>query len=247
MNENRVVSLSEAASLVKSGQSLALGGVTLYRRPVAFVYELLRRQPRLSDLTLLCFTRVRSCYFGLEIFGLAPMFTSARNIEVVQETEGSLAAGLRASMAGVGFMPALGWIGTDMLKLRPDVKCVTDPYTGEELVAFPALGCDVAVIHALVADRNGNARLNSNRGVDAELALVANTVIVTAEEIVDELTSDVDIVGALVTGVAHTPRGAWPTSCYPSYPVGGSELLRYVDECNAGGFESYLSGVLTKV
>ncbi len=262
MNENRVVSLSEAASLVKSGHTLALGGVTLYRRPVAFVYELLRRQPRLSDLTLLCFTagyesdllvgagcvsRVRSCYFGLEIFGLAPMFTSARNIEVTQETEGSLAAGLRASMAGVGFMPALGWIGTDMLKLRPDVKCVTDPYTGEELVAFPALGCDVAVIHALVADRSGNARLNSNRGVDAELALVADTVIVTAEEIVDELTSDVDIVGALVTGVAHTPRGAWPTSCYPSYPVGGSELLRYVDECNAGGFESYLSGVLTKV
>src|SRR5438045_9194407 len=94
-----------------------------------------------SNLTLLCFTasydsdlllgagcisRVPSCYFGLEIFGLAPMFTSARNIDVVQETEGSLAAGLRASMAGVGFMPALGWLGTDMLKLRPDVKCVTD-------------------------------------------------------------------------------------------------------------------------
>src|SRR5260221_13333992 len=226
MNENRVISLTEAASLVKSGQTLALGGVTLYRRPVAFVYELLRRQPGLSDLTLLCFTagyesdllvgagcvsRVRSCYFGLEIFGLAPMFTSARNIEVTQETEGSLAAGLRASMAGVGFMPALGWIGTDMLKLRPDVKCVTDPYTGEELVAFPALGCDVAVIHALVADRSGNARLNQNRGVDLELSLVAKTVILTAEEIVDQLATDVDIVGSLITGVVYAPPGAGPT------------------------------------
>src|SRR5258708_31745492 len=126
------------------------------------------------------------------MLGLAWMFTRARIVEGVQETERSLAAGLRASMAGVGFMPALGWLGTDMLKLRPDVKCVTDPYTGEALVAFPALSCDVAVIHALVADRNGNARLNSNRGVDAELALVADTVIITAEEIVDELTSDVD-------------------------------------------------------
>jgi glutaconate CoA-transferase, subunit A len=261
MNENRVVTLAEAASLVQSGQTLAFGGVTLYRRPVAFVYELLRRDPRLGDLNLLCFTagyesdllvgagcvrRVRSCYFGLEIFGLAPMFTSARNIEVVQETEGSLAAGLRATMAGVGFMPALGWLGTDMLKLRPDVKCITDPYTGEELVAFPAVDCDVAVIHALVADRSGNARLNSNRGVDAELALVAKTVIITAEEVVDELTSDVDIVGSLVTFVAHAPRGAWPTSCYPNYPVGGSEILRYVDECNAGGFESYLAGILAR-
>src|SRR5258708_30380892 len=165
-------------------------------------------------------------------------------MEVVQQTEGSLGAGLRASMAGVGFMPALAWIGRDMLKLRPDVKCVTDPYAGEELVAFPALGCDVAVIHALVADRNGNARLNSNRGVDAELALVADTVIISAEEIVDELTSDVDIVGPLVTGVALTPHGAWPTSCYPAYPVGGGEILRYADTCNPGVFHEYLASVL---
>src|SRR5258708_10039882 len=208
MNENRVISLTEAASLVKSGQTLALGGVTLYRRPVAFVYELLRRQPRLSDLTLLCFTagyesdllvgagcvsRVRSCYFGLEIFGLAPMFTAARNIDVTAESEASLAAGMRATMAGVGFMPSTAWIGTDMLTLRPDVKMIIDPYSGPELVAFPALRCDVAVIHALVADRSGHARLNRNRGVCHELPLVADTVIITAEEIGDELIADVDL------------------------------------------------------
>src|SRR5262249_39219033 len=153
MNENRQISLQEAAALVKPGQTLALGGMTLYRRPVAFVRELLRRDPRPSDLTLLCFTasyesdllvgagcvsHVRSCYFGLEIFGLAPMFTAAATLDVIQETEASLAAGLRATMAGIGFMPALGWLGTDLMTLRPDVKTVIDPYSGEELVAFPA-------------------------------------------------------------------------------------------------------------
>jgi acyl CoA:acetate/3-ketoacid CoA transferase alpha subunit len=170
MNENRQISLQEATALIQPGQTLALGGMTLYRRPVAFVYELLRRDPRPTDLT----------------------------------------------------------------------------YNGEELVAFPALKCDVAVIHALVADRSGNARINGNRGVDAELALVAETVIVTAEEIVDELTSDVDIVGPLVKGVVHAPRGAWPTSCYPLYPVGGGEILRYVDACNAGCFDEYLASVLAR-
>jgi glutaconate CoA-transferase subunit A len=240
MNENRQISLTEAAALVKPGQRLALGGMTLYRRPVAFVYELLRRQPRPADLTLLCFTagyesdllvgagcvrQVRSCYFGLEIFGMAPMFSTATTLDVVQETEASLAAGMRATMAGVGFMPALGWIGTDLMTLRPDVK---------------------TVIHALVADRSGNARINGNRGVDAELALVADTVIVTAEEVVDELTSDVDIVGPLVTAVAHAPRGAWPTSCYPLYPVGGGEILKYVDACNAGCFDEYLASALSR-
>src|SRR4051812_13257251 len=98
MNENRELSLAEAVSLVKSGQTLALGGLTLYRRPIAFVYELLRRPNRPGDLTLLCFTasyesdllvgagcvsRVRSCYFGMEAFGLAPMFTTAQNLDVV--------------------------------------------------------------------------------------------------------------------------------------------------------------------
>src|SRR5262245_37403402 len=173
MNEDRQLSLTEAAALVKPGDVLALGGMTLYRRPVAFVYELLRRLDRPTDLTLLCFTagyesdlligagcvsRVRSCYVGLEIFGLAPMFTAAKNLDVVQESEASLAYGLRATMAGVGFMPSLAWLGTDMLALRPDVKTVSDPYTGEELVAFPAIGCDFAVVHALVADRAGNAK-----------------------------------------------------------------------------------------
>ncbi len=259
MNEDKRISLAAAASLVQSGQILALGGMTLYRRPVAFVSEMLRHTPRPTNLTLMCFTasyesdlligagcvsRVRSCYFGLEIFGLAPMFTAARNLDVVPESEVSLAAGMRATMAGVGFMPSTAWIGTDMLTLRPDVKMIIDPYSGRELVAFPALRCDVAVIHALVADRSGNARLNRNRGVDHELPLVADTVIVTAEEIVDELIADVDLVGSVVTAVVHAPRGAWPTSCYPLYAVVGGEILRYVDACNANGFEDYLSGVL---
>ncbi len=259
MNEDKRMTLSEAAKLVQSGQVLALGGMTLYRRPVAFVYELLRRMDRPTDLTLLCFTAgyesdllvgsgcvslVRSCYFGLEIFGLAPMFTVAKTLDVIQESEGSLASGLRATMTGAGFMPALGWLGTDLMKLRPDVKTVTDPYSGEERVAFPALHCDAAVIHALVADRSGNARLNQNRGVDMGLSLVARTVILTAEEIVDQLATDVDIVGSLITGVVHAPRGAWPTSCYPLYPVGGGEILRYVDACNADCFGDYLASVL---
>jgi glutaconate CoA-transferase, subunit A len=261
MNEDRRLSLADAAALVRPGDVLALGGMTLYRRPVAFVYELLRRADRLTDLTLLCFTaayesdllvgagcvsRVRTCYFGLEIFGLAPAFTAAKNLDVVAETEASLAYGLRASMAGVGFMPSLAWVGTDLLKLRPDVKTVIDPYTQDTLVAFPAIGCDVAIIHALVADNAGNARLNPNRAVDPELALISKTVIITAEEIVDELTTGVDIAGPLVTAVVHAPRGAWPTSCYPLYAVGGGEILKYIDACNAGCFQQYLDEVLVR-
>jgi acyl CoA:acetate/3-ketoacid CoA transferase alpha subunit len=258
---NKVVSLAEAASRVTPGAVLALGGMTLYRRPVAFVLALLRQPSPPSNLTLLNFTssyesdllvgaglvsRVRTCYFGFEGFGLAPMFTQAANLgdlEVVEETEASLAFGLRATLADVGFMAGRGWMGTDLLRLRPDVKTIQDPYSGEVLAAFPALRPDVAVIHALEADSQGNARLNRNLGVDAELALAAQTVIVTAEAIVDRLDT-ADIVAPLVTAVAPAPRGAWPTSCHPLYPMEGEEILAYLEACGREAFDTYLQGRL---
>ncbi len=260
--EDKRTTLEQAARLVRSGNTLALGGVTLYRRPVAFVLALLAQQPRPTDLTLLSFTAgfesdllvgagmvstVRTCYFGLEAFGFAPMFTQAANegrLRVMEETEASLSYGIRAHLANVSFMPAYAWLGTDLLKLRPDVKVIDDPYhPGQQLVAFPAVDWDVAVIHALQADPSGNARLNLNLGVDIELALGARHVIITAEEIVERFEGPVDISGALVTALVHAPRGAWPTSCYPLYPLAGGELLRYVEACNTGEFTAYVEGL----
>ncbi len=247
---DKIITMEEAAGLVASGDTLALGGMTLYRRPAAFVRALIRRYRQTGepgDLTLLAFTaglesdwlvgagmvsRVRTCYFGLEIFGLAPMFTYHANrgeIEILEETEASLALGLRAQMAGIGFMPGRAWLGTDLPRLRPDVRTVFDPYSGEELMAFPAIRPDVAVIHALRADRDGNAQIGQNRGVDEELYLTAGQVILTAEEIVPELTK-ADLVGPMVTAVVHAPQGAAPTSCHPLYPLDGQALLDYAEQ-----------------
>lgn len=249
MND-KLISIQEAAENVKSGDMLALGGMTLYRRPVAFCVELVRRFQKHQNpqaLTLFAFTagyesdllvgagmieRVRSCYFGLEIFGLAPMFTYYANrgeIEIMEESEASLAFGLRAQMAGISFTPGRGWLGTDLPKLRPDVRTIIDPYQGEELIAFPAIKPDVAVIHALRADRDGNAQIGKNKGVDEELSLTAETVIVTTEEIVPEL-NEADLVAPLVDAVVHAPEGAAPTSCHPLYPLAGESILAYTEQ-----------------
>lgn len=254
---DKVTTLAEAALLVNSGDTLSLGGMNLYRRPVAFVRELLKRDVR--DLTLLCYsasyesdlligarrvTAIRTCYCGLEAFGLAPMFTSMATrgeLKVIEESEGSLAFGLRATLGRVGFMPGPGWIGTDMFKVRPDVKVIDDPYTGKPVAAFPAITCDVAVIHAPIADRFGNARLSGNLAVDSDLSLIADRVIITAEEIVDQLDAPMDITGLSVTAVVHAPNGAWPTSCYPNYSLDGEEILRYIDTCAAEKFDVYLA------
>ncbi len=258
-------SIEEAAAVVRDGQTLALGGMTLYRRPMAFVKALLRRSPRPRNLTLLSFTggmesdlligagcvgQVRSAYFGLEAFGLAPMFTQAvqaRRVQVIEETEASIVMGIRGAIAGVGFMPSRAWLGTDLPTLRPDVKTVMDPYSDEELLAFPAIPCDIAVIHGLAGDKHGNVLINNNLGIDMELVYLADTVVATVEEIVDGLRPTVAGVIIPYPGcdmLVHAQAGAAPTSCYPRYPLAGGTILRYVEACNAGRFEQFLAGFL---
>jgi glutaconate CoA-transferase subunit A len=259
---SKQISIDQAVDLVQSGSMMALGGMTLYRRPVAFVRALIKRYQHTSkpsNLTLLAFTagyesdllvgaglvsHVRSCYFGLEIFGFAPMFTalaSSGELDVIEETEISISMGLRAQMASVGFMPGLGWIGTDLPRLRPDVRTIIDPYSGEELMAFPAIHPDVAVIHALTADYDGNALIGDNKGVDIELCLASKMVIITTEELVPEL-NKADLVAPCVQAVVHTPKGALPTSCHPLYSLDAEAILKYAEQVSdQDTFNKYLA------
>lgn len=266
--EDKRVHLEDALDLIpQRGCSLAFGGVTLYRRPMSFAFGLLKRAletgfPR--DIDLLCFTAglesdiligaelvrsLRTCYCGLEVFGLAPNFTTAAgkgSVKIIEESEASIALGLRAAMAGVGFMPSPAWQGTDLLNLRKDVKSVEDPYTGERLTAFPALRAEYAVLHALEADPFGNALIGGNQGVDRELALLADIVILTVEKVVESLTK-ADIVGTFVDAIVEIPNGAWPSSCHPSYPLDGLAILEYTEKAGTDAYDELLGKWLARV
>lgn len=258
---DKLLPIEEAAALIPSGCSLAFGGMTIYRRPMAFTRALLKRfyatgEPR--DLTLVSFTSgmesdllvgagmvqcVRTCYFGLEIFGLAPMFTYYANrglLQIMEETEASLSFGLRAGIARLGFMPGRAWLGTDLPRLRPDVKTIEDPYTGETLMAFPAIRPDVSVIHALQSDPEGNALIGGNKGVDEELLMASEMVLLTAEEIQPTMKRS-DLIGPTVRAVSLAPHGALPTSCHPLYALDGEALLAYSEEVsNPETFQTFI-------
>jgi glutaconate CoA-transferase subunit A len=258
-------SVEDAALAVTTGATLALGGMTLYRRPVGFVRALLKSPEPATNLTLIAFTAgyaadlligagrigtLRCCYMGLEAFGFAPMFTEFANqgkLNILEESEVSIVMGLRAAVGGTNFLPSTAWQGTDMLALRPDVKTIEDPYTGELLTAFPAIHVDVAVIHALVADHEGNIAINRNLAIDQLLVYAADTVIVTVEQIVDRIHPTPDLVMIPAAGIdviCHLPDGARPTSCYPLYPMQGRVFSEYVELCAAGSFSDYLAGFI---
>jgi glutaconate CoA-transferase subunit A len=100
------------------------------------------------------------------------------------------------------------------------------------------------VIHAPVADLSGNTLVHGNLALDRELGMVAEQLIVTAERVVDRLEGPLEIPGIGVDFVVEAPRGAWPTSCYPDYPLDGDELLDYVEFCSSGRFDAYLDRFL---
>ncbi|MBC8100863.1 MAG: CoA transferase subunit A, partial [Armatimonadetes bacterium] len=256
------LTLDQAAHRIPDGCTLGIGGMTLYRRPVALVRALLARAARPRDLTLLamtcgyesdvlvgagCVAAVRTAYFGLEAFGFAPMFTQFANagvLRIIEETEASIVFGLRAHISKAGFIPSPAWVGTDLARLRPDVQTVANPYTGELLTAFPAIPVDVALLHALEADERGNVKINNNLGIDLELVFAATTTIVTVERMVAHITKSTDGMvipapGASIIVVA--PGGARPTSCHPDYKLQGSALLAYTEACSAGDFDGYLA------
>jgi hypothetical protein len=71
--------------------------------------------------------------------------------------------------------------------------------------------------------------IGDNKGVDIELSLTSKTVIITAEEVIPEL-SKADLVAPTVYAVVHAPRGAFPTSCHPRYPLAAKMILEYAEQ-----------------
>src|SRR5438876_3285435 len=92
-------------------------------------------------------------------------------------------------VAGAARLPCAlmrGYTGTE-LAAHTRVEPVACPFTGERLVAVPALNPDVAIVHAQEADRAGNVQLWGIPGVQKEAVLAAARALVTVERIVDEL------------------------------------------------------------
>ena len=258
MTDGKLTSIGQGVAPIENNSVVGVGGNINARRPVALALEIAAQGKQ--GLTLFgmtagiacdllvgfgCAAKLRSSYTGLEIFGFAPMFRKASErgeLEVLEETEMTVAAGLRATLAGVGFMPARALAGTDLAALRDDIKTVVCPYRGEKLAAMPAVELDVAIIHALAADKQGNAILGGNLGVDIEMAQIAKRTVISAEEIISHeecVRRGVDIIGLSVDSVVHAPKGAWPSSCHPAYGLDGLKLIDYIAACQKGGFKEF--------
>jgi glutaconate CoA-transferase, subunit A len=231
-----VMSLADAvASLVGDSDSVALEGFT-HLIPFAAGHEIIRQGRR--ELELIRMTpdliydqmigmgvarRLVFSYGGNPGVGGLHRFRDAiengwpRAVEIEEHSHAGMA---NRYVAGAADMPCAvmrGYVGTDLMS-RTTVAPITCPFTGERLVAVPALRPDVAIIHAQEADREGNVQLWGIPGVQKEAVLAAKRSLVTVERFVDELEprpGGMTIPGWVITAVAEAPGGS-----RPSYSLG---------------------------
>jgi glutaconate CoA-transferase subunit A len=127
---------------------------------------------------------------------------------------------LQAGAAGLPFMPMNQTGAVDLERANPMIKRVTDPYTGREVIAVPALNPDVAIVHVQRADKDGNAHLWGIVGEQKEVAFASKRVILTAEEIVDEAVIRSDPNRTLIPGFIVSAVCQVPGAAHPSYAQG---------------------------
>lgn len=238
---SRLSTWDDAVGLVESGATVGFGGSVLRGKPVAAACALAAANVR--DLRLVSFAgslevellvaagalrSVVSSYVGLGLHGRARGFGEAIRtgaVEDVELSEWMLVGGLRAAAMGVPFLPTHAGLGSDLVAER-GLRTVRDPYSGEELLAVPALSLDVAFIHAWRADEEGNVQLpwppDHLWDVDVLLARASRAVVVSVEEVVDRDTiaasaERTKLFGFEVTCVIEAPGGAWPSSLPPLY------------------------------
>lgn len=142
-------------------------------------------------------------------------------LEVDEHSHAALANAYEAGAAGLPFAMFRGYIGAELARVNPNIKSVDCPFTGERLAAVPAINADVAVIHALKADRKGNVLLEGIVGVQKEAVLGAARSVVTVEEVVDDfgtLSPNAVILPHWVVGaIAEVPGGAHPSYAHGYY------------------------------
>jgi glutaconate CoA-transferase subunit A len=254
----KLVGAEDAVRLVADRDHVAVGGCLLSRTPMLLVRELLRQRRRGLTLSrnLMCFEgellmvagaveTVVTSWLGIGLpWGISRVMRHyVESGEVRFEEWSHLGLGLRyrAGAMGVPFLPTLTMLGSDLMDVG-QAKAIQDPFTGETVNLVPALFPDVAIIHVHRADRFGNCQIDGYQHMDGDVAQAATTVLVTAEEIVDEEEfrrhpDRTVIPGFVVDAVVHAPLGAYPGECYGLYEADFEHFDRYVAGVNEKGMD----------
>jgi len=222
---------------VRDGQSVALEGFT-HLIPFAAGHEIIRQGRRRLHLIRMtpdlicdqmigmgCADRLTFSWGGNPGVGSLHRLRDAierdwpQPLTIIERTHAEMGVAYQAGASGLPCGLMRHYADTDLDRARgAQMRTVTCPFSGEPLLAVPAITPDVTVLHAQQVDRNGNVLIRGITGAAREAALAARCLLVTVEARVERLDAPLNALVLphwLVTAVSVVPGGA-----HPSYAAG---------------------------
>ncbi|MBA4399534.1 MAG: CoA transferase subunit A [Chloroflexi bacterium] len=257
------MSVREAVErFIHDGDYIATGGFGSVRFSSAVLHEIVRTRKRnlgfsghstTHDFQILAaghvIDRCDIAYVvGLEIRGLSPngrRFMESGAVRTTEWSNAGLGWRYKAAAMGVPFLPARVMLGSDTLRYSAG-RLIEDPFTGQKLLAVPALYPDVGIIHVHQADIYGNAQIDGTSIVDLDLAKASKRLIVTTERMVEteEFRRDprkTSIPYWQVDAVCHVPFGSYPGNMPFEYFSDERHLAEWVEvEQDEARFAAFL-------
>lgn len=252
--------LTDAVSRIDDGSTVAAGLALEHAIPFAVGHELARQGT--GDLTLVgpisdmlfdqlvgcgLVSGVRAAWVGNVSAGSGYNFRRAVEndaIDVENHSNLSVALALEAAAMGVPYLPTRSLLGSD-IAAEPHFRTADDPFGGEPVVQVPAISPDWALVHVQRAAPTGDAHFWGNAGVTLEAVRAADSVLLTAEEVVDldVIKSDpnrVAITREQVDHVAEVPLGAHPSPVTGHYNRDSEVYVEYAEQTREPeGFEAW--------
>ena len=192
----KIISIAEAAQLIKENSSLMVGGFLRCGTTVKVIHELVKYKA--GGLTLIAndtsypeydrgklvvnrlVKKAIVTHIGTNPETGRQMNAGEMDIELVPM--GTLVERIRSAGAGLGGVLTPTGIGTVVAEGKQTVEIDGKPYLLEK-----PLRADCALIYASKADKFGNAFLDgTTRNFNTVMATAAQTVILEADEITDE-------------------------------------------------------------
>jgi glutaconate CoA-transferase subunit A len=223
-----------------------------------------------GDLDILigagCVKRVELAYEADEAFNtIGPRWRLAvqrGEIEWEDYSNFAMITRFTAGAMNVPFLPTRSLFGSDVMnrealtteQRQADSRTATkklhlmeSPFNPDDkVVLLPAIHTDFCILHVQKASQNGLVRIEGQSFADVQQALCAETVIVTAEEIVneDELRREPErnlLPFFAVKQVVQVPFGAHPYAVFNYYDYDPRQL-KYYHDCaeDEAAYISYL-------
>ncbi|WP_231644741.1 CoA transferase subunit A [Sciscionella sediminilitoris] len=258
------------AEFARHGATIGMGGQNINRCPMALTHELIRQG--IGGLTVLgcnlslpldqlaaagLVTRTEQGSGNLERYGV--LFAWRRAVErgeitVRDYSHLAMASRFLAATLGLPFLPVRSLLGTDLgrdLQRSGDASATTDPWTGQPVLLVRACSPDLALVHASLADADGNVVIEGVSSHEVDMVTASKAAIVSAEKVLPsgafaEHPERVTISGAHVDAVVEQPFGAYPTSVYRHYDFDEPAIERYQSLARSGtGLTEHLRDSVT--